>query len=124
MNKASVPEFSLGVGYGIFAGADVRWATLIFSPERARWVAAELWHPEQEGSFLDGRYRLRLPYSNDSELVMDILKYGPDCEVVEPEELRIPVSTRLEMTIENYRKPVECLPLGATGEPGVLERER
>jgi hypothetical protein len=55
---------------------------------------------------------------------MDILKYGPDCEVVEPEELRIPVSTRLEMTIENYRKPVECLPLGATGEPGVLERER
>ena len=27
----------LGSGYGIFAGRDVQWATLRFTPERARW---------------------------------------------------------------------------------------
>ncbi len=82
-------DAALGAGYGIFAGAEVQWATLLFTPERARWVAAEHWHPEQKGIFLyDGSYQLRLPYSNDPELIMDILKYGPDCEVVGPGELR------------------------------------
>ena len=57
-----------------------------FHPKRARWVAAEHWHPEQQGVFLDdGSYQLRLPYSNDPELIMDILKYGPDCAVLAPE---------------------------------------
>ena len=82
-------DAALGAGYGIFSGAEVQWATLRFTPERARWVAAEHWHPEQQGSFLDdGSYQLRLPYSNDPELIMDILKYGPDCEVVGPAGLR------------------------------------
>lgn len=98
-------DASLGAGYGIFAGAQVRWAILIFSPQRARWVAAELWHPQQEGSFLDdGRYRLRLPYSNDPELIMDILKYGPDCEVAEPEELRGKVARLLKEATGIYER--------------------
>lgn len=88
-----VPEETLdavlGSGYGIFSGREVKWAVLRFSPERARWVAAEKWHPRQEGTVLaDGTYELRVPYSNDPELVMDILKYGADCEVLEPPELR------------------------------------
>ena len=35
----------LGSGYGIFSGKDVKWVTLKFSPERARWVSKEKWHP-------------------------------------------------------------------------------
>ncbi len=41
----------LGAGYGIFAGRAVHWATLRFSAERARWVAAETWHKQQRGQF-------------------------------------------------------------------------
>ena len=37
----------------------------------------------------DGRYELRVPYSNTPEILMDILKYGPDVEVVAPEALRV-----------------------------------
>lgn len=67
----------------------MKWATLRFSPKLARWVAAERWHPEQVGTLLeDGRYELKLPYSEDTELVMDILRYGAECEVVGPEGLR------------------------------------
>ncbi|MBK8889575.1 MAG: YafY family transcriptional regulator [Dechloromonas sp.] len=100
---------ALGAGYGIFAGREIQWATLRFTPERARWVAAEHWHPEQQGKFLpDGRYQLRLPYSNDPELIMDILKYGPDCEVVEPGDLREKVVGLLRKTLENYGAVSSC----------------
>lgn len=79
----------LGAGYGIFSGKDVKWATLRFSPKLARWVASERWHPDQEGRLLeDGGYELTVPYSEDTELVMDILRYGVECEVVGPEALR------------------------------------
>ncbi len=94
---------ALGAGYGIFAGCEVQWATLRFTAQRARWVAAEHWHPEQQGRFLDdSSYQLRLPYSNDPELIMDILKYGPDCEVLEPVGLREKVVGLLRKTLEGY----------------------
>ena len=96
-------DAALAAGYGIFAGAQVQWATLRFTTERARWVAAEHWHPEQEGAFLDdGSYQLRLPYSNDPELIMDILKYGPDCEVVTPARLREKVIGLLKEAVARY----------------------
>jgi predicted DNA-binding transcriptional regulator YafY len=73
----------LGAGYGIFSGAEVRWATLRFSAARARWVASEAWHPQQRASFdAEGRYLLEVPYSQDPELLMDILKFGPEVEVL------------------------------------------
>lgn len=43
--------------YGIFSGRPKGRAVLRFSPERARWVGAEIWHPEQKGEWLpDGGY--------------------------------------------------------------------
>ncbi len=79
----------LGAGYGIFAGRDVQWARLRFSAERARWVAAETWHPAQRGVLeADGRYLLELPYADPRELVMDILRHVPEVEVLAPVALR------------------------------------
>ena len=94
---------TLGAGYGIFSGEDVKWATLRFSPLRARWVASEKWHSKQIGRlFEDGSYELKVPYSNDPELLMDILKYGADCEVVGPEELRKRVAESLRQAAAKY----------------------
>jgi predicted DNA-binding transcriptional regulator YafY len=79
----------LSSGYGIFAGDAVRRAVLRFSARAARWVAAETWHPEQRARCEpDGRYVLEIPYSDDRELVMDILRHGPDVEVLAPDALR------------------------------------
>ena len=62
-------------GYGIFSGDHVTWATLLFTPERARWVATERWHPLQNGQLReDGSYLLRVPCADDRELIMDINK--------------------------------------------------
>ena len=65
------------------------WATVVFSARAARWVADEHWHSRQEGRFLpDGRYELKVPYSNSRELLMDVLRYGPDAEILSPAPLR------------------------------------
>jgi predicted DNA-binding transcriptional regulator YafY len=86
----------LGAGYGIFAGREVQWAGLRFTPERSRWVAAETWHPRQRGRFdAEGRWRLELPYADPRELVMDILRHVPEVEVLWPEELAAQVQARL-----------------------------
>ena len=87
---------ALGAGYGIFAGDQVRWALLRFSPDRARWVAAEPWHSQQHGHWDDqGRWLLKLPYADPRELVMDILRHVPDVEVLAPQELEDEVMRRL-----------------------------
>ena len=79
----------LGSGYGIFAGAEVQWAVLRFSPERSRWVAQEKWHPDQQGHALDdGGFELRVPYSQEPELLMDILRHGRHVKVIAPTALR------------------------------------
>ncbi|NGP52998.1 WYL domain-containing protein [Thioalkalivibrio sp. XN8] len=93
----------LGSGFGIFSGTRTETAVLQFSPDRARWVARETWHPEQDGQFqLDGSYLLKVPYSDPRELVMDILKYGPDVEVLAPEPLARMVSERLAEARARY----------------------
>ncbi len=94
----------LGTGYGIFSGRKVQWAKLRFSAHRARWIAAERWHPKQKSRVLDdGRYILELPYNDHRELVMDILKYGPDVEVLSPTSLRDEVLALLKGALAAYR---------------------
>jgi predicted DNA-binding transcriptional regulator YafY len=91
--------------YGIFAGKANKTAVLRFSAERARWVADERWHPEQVGQYLtDGSYELRIPYRNDRELLMDILRHGPEVVVVEPETLRKSVCERLKSALSRHEE--------------------
>jgi predicted DNA-binding transcriptional regulator YafY len=93
----------LGTGYGIFSGKQVKIAELRFSPERARWVSRESWHPNQESRF-DGAgfYFLRVPYSDDRELMMDILKHGSHVEVLQPNELRKRVAEEINAAAMKY----------------------
>jgi proteasome accessory factor C len=89
--------------YGIFAGKASQIAVLCFTAERARWVADEQWHPQQQGKFLpDGRYQLNIPYANETELVMDILKHGATVEVIAPETLRQSIMLNLYLAQKNY----------------------
>jgi proteasome accessory factor C len=91
--------------YGIFAGVPTATAVLRFTPSAARWVADEQWHPEQVGTVLaDGGYELKVPYSRSEELVMDILKYGAEVEVIGPAALRERVAQALKEAAERYRE--------------------
>jgi len=93
----------LGAGYGIFTGKDVQTAKLRFTPERARWVAQEQWHPNQKGTLeSDGGYVLELPYSDDRELIMDILKFGAEVEVLGPAALKKRVKAEIGKIATRY----------------------
>jgi predicted DNA-binding transcriptional regulator YafY len=93
----------LAAGYGIFSGRQTTWAKLRFTPERARWVSAEQWHPRQKGRFeRDGSYLLELPFSDPRELAMDILRHGAHVEVLEPASLREAVKAQLAAALARY----------------------
>ncbi|HLX25083.1 MAG TPA: YafY family protein [Usitatibacter sp.] len=93
----------LAAGYGIFSGRKVQWAHLRFTPERARYVSLEEWHPKQRAKWeKDGSYVLEVPYSSEKELVMDILKMGSDVEVLGPAPLRATVAERARAAAKLY----------------------
>lgn len=103
-----VPEADLQAhfasSYGIFAGKPTNTAILRFTPERARWVEAECWHPQQQGEHLpDGSYRLKIPYGDPRELVMDILRHGASVQVEGPDSLRYQIRNEVHAVANLYR---------------------
>lgn len=89
--------------FGIFGGKIKGIAKLKFTPHRSQWVAEEIWHKDQQGSWLDdGSYILEIPYGSDIELIGDILKYGNDVEVLAPQALRDKVIDKIRSMLEQY----------------------
>lgn len=98
-------ETRLGTAYGIFEGQADQVAKLRFSSTLARWVADEEWHPDQQVELLpDGELILHVPYRHATELAMDVLRYGPDVEVLAPPALRRHVATLLAQAAATYRR--------------------
>lgn len=107
----NIPEKTLdgelGSGYGIFTGSKTQNTTLRFSPRTARWISNEQWHPEQVGEYdKDGYYILSFPFSDDRELIQDVLKYGANVEVLKPAELKKRVISALEDAVKLYKTKI------------------
>ena len=80
---------ALGASYGIFGGDPKGWARIRFSPKRALWVEHEEWHPLQRKTMLkDGSLELEFPYSDEREVLADVLSFGPDARVMAPPDLK------------------------------------
>lgn len=96
-------ERMLDAGYGIYQGGKLQWATLIFTPRSAIWVAPEQWHPAQKTRFLaDGSLELKVPYTHDDELLMDIQRHGATVRVKSPAVLRTKLVEILKLNISQY----------------------
>jgi len=91
-------------GYGIFGGEPQDWAVLEFSPGRAQWVRHESWHPQQESTLhADGRYTLKVPYSDERELLGDILRFGAEVKVLAPQSLQQKIGQELSKALQRYK---------------------
>jgi predicted DNA-binding transcriptional regulator YafY len=104
-------ESQLDAGYGIYGGghAKLKWATLLFNAEAAQWVANEEWHPQQKSRWPDGtpgegRYELQVPYSDPTELLMDILRHGDSVVVTGDKALAAAVKGRLHAALARYAR--------------------
>ena len=66
-------------------------------------MAHEEWHPQQKARRLDdGRYELQVPYSEPTELAMDILRHGDSVEVVGDKALVASIGERLKKASRLY----------------------
>lgn len=91
-------------GYGIFGGTPKDWAVLEFSAGRSQWVQHESWHPQQVGTLhADGRYTLKVPYSDERELLGDILRFGAEVKVLGPSSLKQQLSSELSKALQHYK---------------------
>lgn len=89
-------QAAMDAGYGIYAGRRQQWAVLVFNPQAAQWASREEWHPQQQGRWVkDGSWQLRVPYSDATELIMDVLRQGDELRVVSPPSLVRAVKARL-----------------------------
>ena len=96
-------EAEMDSGYGIYAGGQQRWALLLFDRQAAQWASREEWHPLQEGRWLaDGQFEMRLPYVDETELVMDVLRQGDQVKVLAPADLALRVQQRLLAAAGRY----------------------
>jgi predicted DNA-binding transcriptional regulator YafY len=87
---------SMDAGYGIYAGGKRQWATLLFNAMAAQWASREEWHPEQKSQWhADGQFEMQLPYVDDNELLMDVLRQGDQVRVLAPPALVQAVRSRL-----------------------------
>lgn len=102
-NAKAVPVTELDAyfndGYGVFAGEAKYTAKLRFFPEIAREIAKQQWHPQQQGEWDGNDYLLSFPYSDDRELIQDILRHTPHVYVEAPAALRKKVQTRLQSAL-------------------------
>ena len=97
-------QAEMDTGYGIYAGGTRQLALLRFSPQAAPWISREEWHPEQQGRLLDdGSWELSLPYMDETELLMDLLRQGEQVQVLGPDSLRRAVQRRLAAALAVYQ---------------------
>lgn len=98
----------LAEGYGVYFGGQTQTARLRFNAASARWIRHERWHPEQVTRELeDGALEISLPYSQPTELIMDILRHGDNVEVLSPPALREAVIERVHALQALYTRHEE-----------------
>ncbi len=96
-------EAALDAGYGAFSGGRLQWATLQFTAEAAQWVQHEQWHPRQQSTLHpDGLLTLRVPYTDATELAMDVVRHGNQVKVLAPGSLVRLVATTLHQAACQY----------------------
>lgn len=82
-------------GYGIFDLERLHKVELRFTRYRTEWVQDEIWHADQDDRYDEQQRLIRsFPYGKDTELLRDLMREGPDVEVLKPPELRDKLAAR------------------------------
>jgi len=93
----------LGSAWGVMYGEETTEIVLRFSPGVARRVKESVWHESQQlEDCEDGRCIMRVQVAHPLEMKPWIRGWGPDCEILAPEELRREVAEEMRMTAEMY----------------------
>lgn len=89
--------------FGIFQGSPRYQAEILFRSTAAELVGNQHWHKDQLVTRVEEGLLMRLPVSDDREIVMKILQYGAMARVISPPELRERVEQEIAAMAEAYR---------------------
>lgn len=104
INGSDLEKF-FSKAYGIFNGPAENIAEILFTGIAAQMVSEEIWHSDQIGMWKNKEsYLLKIPYGNSKELVMDILRWGENAEVLNPPELRLKITSIIDKMRKKYEK--------------------
>lgn len=93
----------LGQSVGIFSGAQTTQYVLRLSPQAARWIEEDPWHPEQTLTAQDdGSVLLKVSAFHDTEIIQRAMRLGAEAEVLEPAECRAKVKEILAELVSRY----------------------
>lgn len=98
----SLDRNMLGLSFGIFQGKPRYTAEILFTSTAAELIKNQRWHKDQETKVVEKGVLLRLPVSDDRELVMKILQYGAMAQVLSPPKLIKRLQTEIIAMAENY----------------------
>lgn len=90
--------------FGIFQAEETFPVVLRFSPERARWIREQVWHPRQEmGEEAGGGLVLSLPMADLREIKLKVMQFGAGVEVLAPDSLRREIETEVAAMARLYK---------------------
>lgn len=93
----------IGNSLGIFVGKKSRNFRIRLSPQAARWVTEEPWHPDQQLKELpDGQFELTVRAAHDLEILPRVLQMGTEAEIMAPASARRAVAEIVESLAERY----------------------
>lgn len=76
-----------------------------------------MWHPQQVAQDLpDGGLQLIIPYADERELLMDILRHGHHMKVLAPAALRTAVAAEARRMAQRHVAPAFCQTASISGE--------
>ena len=97
-------EYLTGV-FGIFKGRTRFTATIALKGNAAEIVRDQHWHPDQRIEETADGILFHLPAADDREILMKILQFGDEAEVIAPKELRKKIQKKIAGMSELYRMP-------------------
>ncbi len=88
--------------FGIFKGKIRFTATISLTGRAAEIVREQLWHPDQQIEQIETGILLHLPVADDRELIMKVLQFADEAEVIAPESLREKIKERITAMANRY----------------------
>ncbi len=88
--------------FGIFKGEPRYQAEILFTGTAAELVKHQLWHKDQIIRKTAEGIILLLPVSDDREIMMKILQYGPEAKVLSPGHLHEEIRKKLSLMVQLY----------------------
>jgi len=92
--------------FGIFKGKARFTATIALTGKAADTVREQHWHPDQQIEQTKTGILLHLPVADDRELIMKVLQFGDEAEVIAPETLREKIKERITAMANRYGYPM------------------